>query len=220
MSDDDEIEIQNQIVEDSKQSYRLKAIEEEGNDPAKPFEKINPNKDASEGGGTDGGPPGGPDSGPPGGTGGGEPGGNAEAELAAALGGEGGGGNEPAGELKESEEIVTEKHGEHADDYERPSQKGVKDARRDFRHGEDPRGTIEMKSALKLDKDRSRTQTIKTSSSLSLEQVSKSKMKKPQSTVLNKLDSYLKNIKTEKRELIKESEHIPSLLDEKNIIDE
>jgi hypothetical protein len=39
MSEDDIDGLQTDIVEDSKQLYRFKSIEEEGNDPAQPFKK-------------------------------------------------------------------------------------------------------------------------------------------------------------------------------------
>ena len=60
MSDDDAGALKNDIVDDSKQIYRFKQIEEEGNDPAKSFQKVG--KDGStestgeEGGGGGGGP--------------------------------------------------------------------------------------------------------------------------------------------------------------------
>jgi len=41
ISDDDMTVISNDIVEDAKQAYRLKKIEEEGIDPAKPYNKLN-----------------------------------------------------------------------------------------------------------------------------------------------------------------------------------
>ena len=51
LSKDDSDELLDQIVEDSKQMWRFKSIEEEGNDPAKPFQKINPNAEGGPGGG-------------------------------------------------------------------------------------------------------------------------------------------------------------------------
>ncbi len=41
MSDDDASALKSDIVDDSKQTYRFKQIEEEGNDPAKSFQKVN-----------------------------------------------------------------------------------------------------------------------------------------------------------------------------------
>lgn len=61
-SEDDMLKINNDLVEDAKTAYRLKKIEEEGIDPAKPFNKIN----SGEGGPDMGGPElGGPESGGP-----------------------------------------------------------------------------------------------------------------------------------------------------------
>ncbi len=59
MSDDDAITLKNDIVEDSKQAYRLKQIEEDGNDPAKSFQKVNPDggTESTGGGETGGGAP-------------------------------------------------------------------------------------------------------------------------------------------------------------------
>jgi hypothetical protein len=62
---EDDIEVQkNDIVDDAKQNYRFKQIEEEGIDPAKPFNKIKP-----EEGGTEGSPEGGAGPGPESGAG-------------------------------------------------------------------------------------------------------------------------------------------------------
>ena len=55
MSDDDASALRNDIVEDSKQTYRFKQIEEEGNDPAKSFQKVNPEGGTESTGGGGGG---------------------------------------------------------------------------------------------------------------------------------------------------------------------
>ena len=44
MSEDDVKEVKEQVVEDAKQKYRLTKIEEDGDDPAKPFKKIGGDK--------------------------------------------------------------------------------------------------------------------------------------------------------------------------------
>jgi len=49
ISNDDVDEQKNDIVDDAKQNYRFKQIEEEGIDPAKPFNKIKPEESGSEG---------------------------------------------------------------------------------------------------------------------------------------------------------------------------
>jgi hypothetical protein len=207
LSADDSEELLDQMVEDAKQGWRFKSIEEEGNDPAKPFKKINPNAGAG------GGPPGsGPDSslddlglpgggGPEGGPGGGGMG-------AGPMGG-------PGGELPplEESEIVAEKHGEHADDYVRPSQKGVKDARRDYPFGEDPLGNKENNA--KTRPGRELTHVWANKSPLSLESVKGSGL-------IKSLQTYLDKTKPEKKELIKESQESgsKSLLDESNILEQ
>jgi hypothetical protein len=96
LSPDDADELLTQIVEDSKQLWRFKSIEEEGNDPAKPFQKINSGGNRGAGGpGGPGGPMGGMSE--PGGIGASSP----EEELAAALG-------EPSGGPGALQEIIDE----------------------------------------------------------------------------------------------------------------
>jgi len=213
LSSDDSDELLEQIVEDSKQMWRFKSIEEEGNDPAKPFQKINPN--------AVGGPPGAgglPDLG--GGPGGGLP----------DLGGPDlGGGLPPLQEAVQkgnvnyekwkqmnrphiNEKIVDESHGEHAEDYERPSQEGEKNARRDYPFGEDPLGQG-------INNEKPRKGSIITpkwqkNSPLSLETLQRSNM-------IKNLTSYLDKSKSEKKELIREAKSTgsKSILDEGNIID-
>ena len=51
LADDDVDEQKNDIVEDAKDNYRFKKIEEDGMDPAKPFNKITPDEPSSEGDG-------------------------------------------------------------------------------------------------------------------------------------------------------------------------
>jgi hypothetical protein len=160
---EDDIEVQkNDIVDDAKQNYRFKQIEEEGIDPAKPFNKIKP-----EEGGSGGGPEGGAGPGP-------EPG----------AGPEGGASEPPPEKLAE---------------YERPSQKGKKKAS-DYSFGEDVLGNLENNRQVK----NTIGHKFKNDSPLSLE----------------RFDSYLKDYKTENRELLKEfkSKNKPSYLDESNIL--
>ena len=54
MSEDDIKEVRDQVVEDAKQRFRFTSIEEDGDDPAKPFKKIKPDDDDKEGDGEDG----------------------------------------------------------------------------------------------------------------------------------------------------------------------
>jgi hypothetical protein len=161
---EDDIEVQkNDIVDDAKQNYRFKQIEEEGIDPAKPFNKIKPEEGGSEGGPESGGAGPGP-----------EPG----------AGPEGGASEPPPEKLAE---------------YERPSQKGKKKAS-DYSYGEDVLGSLENNRQVK----NTLTHKFKNDSPLSLE----------------RFDSYLKDYKTENRELLKEfkSKNKPSYLDESNIL--
>ena len=163
---DDDIEVQkNDIVDDAKQNYRFKQIEDEGIDPAKPFNKIKPEEGGTEGGPESGGS--GPEPGP-------EPG-------AAPEGGE------------------SEKPPEKLAEYERPSQKGKKKAS-DYSYGEDVLGSLENNRQVK----NTLTHKFKNDSPLSLE----------------RFDSYLKDYKTENKELLKEfkSKNKPSYLDESNIL--
>ena len=135
----------NEIVEDAKQNYRFKQIEEEGIDPAKPFNKIK----SEEGGGE-----------------GGEAGGEGEAGGAEAGGGEtppeaGGGGGAEAGGGEAPP--LTEKSFRV---YKRPSQKGSHKKRKDITFGYDPLGSKENTSKSQTDPLR---QASKIKSSLSLE---------------------------------------------------
>ena len=153
ISEEDSDVQKNDLVEDAKQSYRFKQIEEEGIDPAKPFNKIKSEEDNEEsGGGEMGSEPdagGGPDDGgSAGGAGGGEAGGAAP---------EAGGGEAPA---------LTEKSFRS---YKRPSQKGSHKKRKDNTFGYDPLGSKENVSKSQTDPLR---QGSKSKSSLSLEGLS------------------------------------------------
>ena len=233
LSKDDSDELLDQIVEDSKQMWRFKSIEEEGNDPAKPFQKINPNAEGGPGGGGGelpelggggglqdlGGPGGGelPDlGGGPGGPGGGLPPlQEAELKKAKVLGDvnyqKWKQMNRPSSKKTSG---LDEVHGEHAEDYERPSQEGEKNARRDYPFGEDPLG-----NGINNEKPRASTKGITPkwakNSPLSLETLQRSDF-------IKNLTSYLDKSKSEKKELIKEAAATgsKSILDEGNIIDE
>ena len=148
---EEDVDIQkNDLVEDAKQSYRFKQIEDEGIDPAKPFNKIKP-EDGS--GGESGGGDMGADAG-------GEAGGEAGAapEAGSETGGEPAGG-EGGGETP----ALTEKS---LRSYKRPSQKGSHKKRKDNTFGYDPLGSKENVSQSQTDPLR---QGSKTKSPLSLE---------------------------------------------------
>jgi hypothetical protein len=143
---EEDVDVQkNDLVEDAKQTYRFKQIEEEGIDPAKPFNKIKPEEVGDESGGETGGETGG------GTETGGEAGGG---EAEAGGGGEATGGEAPA---------LTEKS---LRTYKRPSQKGSHKKRKDITFGYDPLGSKENVSQSQTDPIR---QSSKTKSPLSLE---------------------------------------------------
>lgn len=144
---DEDVDVQkNDLVEDAKQSYRFKQIEDEGIDPAKPFNKIKP----EEGGSGEAGGGGGAESG---GEAGSESGGG-EAGSPPETGAESGGGEAPS---------LTEKS---LRTYKRPSQKGSHKKRKDITFGYDPLGSKENVSQSQTDPIR---QGSKTKSPLSLE---------------------------------------------------
>ena len=150
---EEDVDIQkNDLVEDAKQSYRFKQIEDEGIDPAKPFNKIKPEEGGE--GGTGGGEAGAEAGG--GETGGTETGG---AEAGAETGGETTGGETGGGEAP----ALTEKS---LRSYKRPSQKGSHKKRKDIAFGYDPLGSKENVSQSQTDPLR---QGSKTKSPLSLE---------------------------------------------------
>ena len=144
ISEEDSDVQKNDLVEDAKQSYRFKQIEEEGIDPAKPFNKIKSEEDSEESGGGEMGSE--PDAG-----------GEAGGEAGAAPEPEAGGGEAPA---------LTEKSFRT---YKRPSQKGSHKKRKDNTFGYDPLGSKENVSKSQTDPLR---QGSKSKSSLSLEGLS------------------------------------------------
>jgi hypothetical protein len=115
LSDQDMVELQKQLIDDAKGTYRFKQIEEEGNDPALSFLKSK----EKEGEGGSGGE-----------TGGQEAAGGPEAGGGPETGGEAGGGPEAGGGAAEAPKL-TER-----------DQTGRKKAR-DYPFGEDPLGTLE-----------------------------------------------------------------------------
>lgn len=199
MSDDDIQKNEQDVVEDCKQLWRLKQITEDGNDPAKPFKKINPQSDGGDGG------DGGGLSGPGGGGGSGPDLGDEEGGPEGEPGGgpEGGPGEE--GPVKESV-VVSEKQGEPAHDYVRPSQAGEKKAS-NYPFGEDPLGDLERtRDSSKT--DRTLTPKVSKESPLALEMKS----------VFNSLDNFMSSGKDVKKELMTESKD-KSILDEANILE-
>ena len=149
MSDQDMINLQKQLIDDAKGTYRFKQIEEEGNDPALNFLKSK-GEESGGSGGSGGGDTGGD-------TGGAEVSGGAEAG-----GGDTGGGAEAGGAAGGAEAGGTPPLTEKKRD-----QTGRKDARK-YPFGEDPLGTLENNR----DSDLSPTHKYKNKSPLSLESIS------------------------------------------------
>jgi len=149
MSDQDMINLQKQLIDDAKGTYRFKQIEEEGNDPALNFLKSK-GEESGGSGGSGGGDTGGD-------TGGAEASGGAEAG-----GGDTGGGAEAGGAAGGAEAGSTPPLTEKKRD-----QTGRKDARK-YPFGEDPLGTLENNR----DSDLSPTHKYKNKSPLSLESIS------------------------------------------------
>jgi hypothetical protein len=207
LTDDDIEDVQVDVVEDQKQAWRFKSIEEEGNDPAKPFQKINPQ----------GGAVGGGEEGPgelPGMGGGGEPMGGGE-ELPIPPGGpepmdeEVSPLNEPSASLSE-----TESRERRIRNRNRPSQEGEKQQwMKKFDNvtfGEDPLGDKEINSEPR--KGREIRHIFRGNSPLAIESVMKSGL-------IKNLEAFLNSEGNEKKELLTEVGNQKSMLDEDNIID-
>lgn len=153
MSEDDIKQVREEVVEDAKQRYRFNSIEEDGDDPAKPFRKIKPSggDKGEDAGGDEGG-----DLGGLGGLGGGKKSGGggsgADIDLDALAGDEGGdtdggkgGETDIPGDEGSPEDLVKET----VDDRDRSDrdqsdrdQSGEHDANA-HRFGEDPLGRLE-----------------------------------------------------------------------------
>ena len=125
MSEDDIKEVQEQVVEDAKQRYRFTKIEEDGDDPAKPFKKIG----GGSGGGDDD-----------------EEGGLGDLDIGGGGGGGGGGGSLPdlddlgpdsGEEGEEGEEGDKDKEGDEKDKDEEPDLTKIKEVVGDTRDRSD-----------------------------------------------------------------------------------
>jgi len=147
MSDQDMINLQKQLIDDAKATYRFKQIEEEGNDPALNFLK-------SKGEETDGGTSGGAET----------SGGGAEADASSAGGAEAGGGG---AEADTSSDGAAPAGGTPPITEKKRDQTGRKDASK-YPFGEDPLGTLENNR----DSDLSPTHKYKNKSPLSMESIS------------------------------------------------
>lgn len=213
ITEDDRVDLEKEIIEDAKQMYRYKSIEEDGNDPAMPFKQIKSGGD----GGAD--------------AGGDEPGGMGEPpDIGGDMGSPGEpdvGGSPDSGE-SELAGALKEIHGEPADDYVRPSQKGEKDAS-DYPFGEDPLGDKENS-----EKPRKKSNLVHHWAGGSPFQLGSidEKLKRTLKPgvietlvdpIINSLDVFLsktnKTILAESVEKNKESGSSNTFLDEKNILD-
>jgi len=231
LSEDDVEGLRDEIVDDSKQLYRFRSIEEEGNDPAQPFKKINPNPNAQPGmgGGGDLGLGGGGLGGGGGLVGGGGIGGS---ELGGPGGELGGLGGPPIMETEKNEDKevvienpVEESNDDHSEEYKRNrDQSGEKDARADYPFGEDPLGNIENNS--KPRPGSAITHKFSKKSPLSIDEAKKKEENKKRvatmkkGNVIKSLDAYLSKKGSEKKNLIKETNGNKSIMDPEILIDE
>ena len=189
LTDQDMLELQKQLIDDAKGTYRFKQIEEEGNDPAIKFLQSSEKDKGGEGGEPAGGEPGGGD------LGGGEPGAGLGEEPGKEPGGEAGG--EPPKETAPKEPSGGETKSSTPPKLSERDQTGRKDARK-YRFGEDPLGTLENNRR----SDLSVTHKYKNKSPLSLES-------------LRGLTNMLNTVEEEKK-ILREGEE-KSFMDERNI---
>ncbi len=222
MSEDDIKEVKGQVVEDAKQRYRFTSIEEDGDDPAKPFNKINTSGGDKEGGSHHAG-------------GGGGGGGG----LGKSMGGGGGGdldlddlaGGEPGEEPGEEPDKENPKAGEEPDldDLVKETKKvrdqsGEHDARAQHPFGEDPLGGLERLSTPRKHSEGEKVSAIRhnfeKSSPLRLQE--SKPVKSDKSEIIRNLAEFLKksNMDTNK-ELLSENQASgsKSLMDERGILE-
>ena len=219
MSEDDIKKVKDEVVEDSKQKYRFTSIEEDGDDPAKPFKKIGGNGGEAGGGGDGGGGVG--DLG--GGGGGGAGGGKLD------LGDENKGkeGAEGGPDLGGIDDLVKE--------TKERDQTGEHDTKDDGEFGPDPLGDKELHrkpnknsegrraSQLYQNPEKASPLRLKEYALASKKMVPPSSKRVIDSNLISSLSGFMaKNHADIKKELIKESVGIgsKSMLDEGNILPE
>jgi hypothetical protein len=207
LSDDDILKIKNEVITDVKQAWRFSQIEDQGNDPAVSLQKVNDDGELEDVGGKE------PDMG----SGGGGPplsGGDEPADDGTGLPGEEGDvpvGGEAAGEESVPPEGDVPPVEEPTDKpisekVKRPSQKGKKDAR-DYPFGEDPLGRLENNADYRKNPIRHK---FKKNSPLGFESV-----------ITADLSKFLSgDVIDTKRELLRESRNLKSMMDERNILDD
>lgn len=221
MSDDDIKEVKDQVVEDAKQRYRFSSIEDEGDDPAKPFKKIGGKGDKDEEGGEEGEEGGLPDLGDLGGGGGGGKGLGDLGGEEGKEGEEGPGGKEGGPEEKEPEDLVKERKVER-------DQSGEHDARAQHPFGEDPLGRKDLAGKTRKNSEGKKksaiTHNYEKGSPLHLQEQKPPVKEKPKanSDMIKSLSEFLKKTQTEtKKELLHENHTTgsKSMLDEGNILE-
>ena len=209
MSEDDIKVVKDEVVDDAKQRYRFTSIEEDGDDPAKPFKKIGGGggKDSEEGGG--------------GGGGLGDLGDLEDLEDLEGGKGEPEGGGEGGPDLGgPPEDLVKETKTER-------DQSGEHDARKQHPFGEDPLGDKELHSRPNKNSEGKKKSQIshnfESGTPLHLkEQKMKPQSKKVDVALFSSLSGFMnKTQKDTKKELIKESNKPgdSSLMDEHNILE-
>lgn len=244
MSEDDINIVKEEVVEDAKQRFRFNSIEEDGDDPAKPFKKMG----GGGGGGKGDGDGGDFDlGGGGGGGGGGLSGGLDDLDLGDEEGGPEGEGDEEGGpdnkegpdakggpEDEEDIEDLVKEDTSVIDDRDRSDREQVRDQsgkhKSDVRR-EDPLGQHLMDSNPKSKSEgkpkSAITHNFEGGSPLKLQEVLKNKIYKPdiktimKSDTILKLSEFLEKTANTRKDLIKES-HISgskSMLDEKNILE-
>ncbi len=222
MSEDDIETVRNEIIEDTKQRYRFKCIEEDGDDPAKPFQKIGDgHKEGEEGGGL-------------GGLGGGGGGGGGLGDLGDLSDLEGGEeGEEEKGNEEEGEEGGEEEKLPELKEYHDPKSHHAEDEDRD-QSGEhksdimndDPLGQHAMHETPKSNSEGKKkseiTHNFDKRSPLSIRELNRPPVNK---TMINSLSEFLLKPQTEiKQELLMEDKTLnstksKSLMDESNIFE-
>ena len=221
MSEDDVKEVREEIVEDAKQRYRFTSIEEDGDDPAKPFKKI------GGGGGGEGGEGGGGGLGGLGGGGGGGGGGKLpDLEDLEDLGGEKGG---PEGEEGEEPEGPEETGPKKIKEIKKPErdQSGEHIARDQERMGEDPLGQHLMDEKPKKNSEGKKKSALTQNSEVGspLGRLRERSTPNVDKAMISSLSEFLsKTHKDTKKELLSENVegHLnngKSLMDETNILE-
>lgn len=221
MSEDDIKKVKEEVVEDAKQRYRFTSIEEDGDDPAKPFKKIGGKEDGDGDGGEDG--PSDMGDLDIGGKGGGKGGLGDLEDLGGDEEGGGEGGPDLGGPSGGPEDLVKETKDKVVDDRDRSDRDQSGERKYDVRK-DDPLGQHAMdpdpKSKSEGKPKSAISHNFEHGSPLHLQEQKPSK--KVNSELISSLSLFLKKTTSEtKKELLRESNtKNTSMLDEKNILTE